>query len=174
MADPFDFSHAESGLAGFPPNVEQITVEHESFATLSTRHARLAAMAKLPRRSRTQTRIRRTLIAAGKPLTTIELAKRIYRTTRLECWHAYSTRRAAVRVARPLYRRRSRGMPIVCLIMPVLACFCVLVRDRNRPGKTWGRPMSNELLARMRPIFRDNRCIGHTLRHAKGFDGITH
>jgi hypothetical protein len=34
MADPsFDFSHAEKGLTRFPPNVEQISVEHESMRT---------------------------------------------------------------------------------------------------------------------------------------------
>jgi hypothetical protein len=38
--------------------------------TLSTRHARLVAMARLPRRSQIQIRIRRALIVAGKPLTT--------------------------------------------------------------------------------------------------------
>jgi len=28
-----EFSHAESGMTRFPPNVEQITVEHESTRT---------------------------------------------------------------------------------------------------------------------------------------------
>lgn len=32
--DPtLEFNHAEGGLARFPPNVEQITVEHESLRT---------------------------------------------------------------------------------------------------------------------------------------------
>jgi hypothetical protein len=81
--------------------------------TLSTRHARLVAMARLPRRSQTQIRIRRALIIAGKPLSTADLARIIYRTTKLKHWHTYSTRRAAVKVARPIGRRRSRGMPIL-------------------------------------------------------------
>ena len=34
MTEPsFDFSHAEKGLTRFPPNVEQINVEHESTRT---------------------------------------------------------------------------------------------------------------------------------------------
>jgi hypothetical protein len=34
MAEPsFDFSHAETGLTRFPPNVEQIKVEHETLRT---------------------------------------------------------------------------------------------------------------------------------------------
>jgi hypothetical protein len=34
MADPsFDFSHAEKGMTRFPPNVEQIMVEHETTRT---------------------------------------------------------------------------------------------------------------------------------------------
>jgi hypothetical protein len=81
-------------------------------AARSNRDAHLAAIAKLPRRSRTQVRIRRTLIVAG-PLTTTQIARAIYRTATLESWMGFSVRRAAVRVARPLYRRRSRGMPIL-------------------------------------------------------------
>jgi hypothetical protein len=30
--------------------------------------------------------------------------------------------------------------------------------------------MSDELLARVRPVFVGHRCVGHTLRHARGFD----
>jgi hypothetical protein len=83
-------------------------------ATLAPdRLARLVAMARLPRRSRTQIKIRRLLIIAGKPLTTIELAKALYRTTKPRHSQAYSVRRAAVRVARPIGRRRSRGLPIL-------------------------------------------------------------
>jgi hypothetical protein len=81
--------------------------------TLSDRLARLAAMARLPRRSRNQTRIRRALLVAGKPLTATEIARFIYRTTNLQHWHTYSTRRAAVKVARPVGRRRSRGLPVI-------------------------------------------------------------
>jgi hypothetical protein len=34
MSEPsFDFRHAESGMTRFPPNVEQISVEHESLRT---------------------------------------------------------------------------------------------------------------------------------------------
>jgi hypothetical protein len=29
----FEFCHAEQGMTRFPPNVEQITVKHESFRT---------------------------------------------------------------------------------------------------------------------------------------------
>lgn len=80
---------------------------------LSTRLARLAAVAHLPRRGRNKLRIRRALIVAGKPLSTVELARIIYRTTRLKHWHTYSTRRAAVKVARPVGRRRSCDLPII-------------------------------------------------------------
>jgi hypothetical protein len=31
--DGFSFSHAEKGMTRFPPNVEQISVEHESLRT---------------------------------------------------------------------------------------------------------------------------------------------
>jgi hypothetical protein len=31
--DAYAFSHAAKGMARFPPNVEQITVEHESLCT---------------------------------------------------------------------------------------------------------------------------------------------
>jgi hypothetical protein len=82
-------------------------------AALSNRLAHLAAIAKLPRRSRTQVQIRRTLIVAGRPLTTTQIARAIYRTTTLESWMGFSVRRAAVRVARPIARRRSRGLPIL-------------------------------------------------------------
>ena len=58
--------------------------------TLSNRLARLAAVAHLPRRSRNKVRVRRALIVAGKPLTTTELARSIYRTTHLQHWHTYS------------------------------------------------------------------------------------
>jgi hypothetical protein len=33
MSDQELFSHAEKGITRFPPNVEQITVEHESLRT---------------------------------------------------------------------------------------------------------------------------------------------
>src|SRR5579872_7095447 len=59
---------------------------------LSTRLARLAAVAHLPRRGHNKLRIRRALIVAGKPLSTVELARII---------------------ARPVGRRRSRGLPII-------------------------------------------------------------
>jgi hypothetical protein len=31
--DSFKFSHAEKGLSRFPPNIEQITVEHDPLRT---------------------------------------------------------------------------------------------------------------------------------------------
>jgi hypothetical protein len=33
MNDHIGFSHAEKGMTRFPPNVEQITVEHETFCS---------------------------------------------------------------------------------------------------------------------------------------------
>src|SRR3979411_2564085 len=33
MPDTLEFSHAENGMTRFPPNVEQISVEHESLRT---------------------------------------------------------------------------------------------------------------------------------------------
>ena len=82
-------------------------------ATLSDRPAHLAAVAHLPRRGRNKVRVRRALLVAGKPISTADLARIIYRTTKLKHWHTYSTRRAAVMVARPIGRRRSRGLPIL-------------------------------------------------------------
>ena len=69
-----------------------------------------ADLARRPRLGPIQVRIRRELIIAGKPLTTPELAKRVYpRTTP---WTKY-IRVAALKVAVPLYRQRSVGNPWV-------------------------------------------------------------
>jgi hypothetical protein len=79
-------------------------------APLSKRRQHFVALAKLPRLGRIQIRIRRELIRAGKPLTTPELARRVYpRTTP---WTKYILV-AAPKVAERLYRQRSRGGPIV-------------------------------------------------------------
>ena len=85
----------------------------EAAALAPDRLARLVAMARLPRRTQTQIKIRRLLIVAGKPLTTIELARSLYRTTKPRHSQAYSVRRAAARVARRAGIRRSRGLPIL-------------------------------------------------------------
>jgi hypothetical protein len=60
-----------------------------------------------PRAGRIQTKIRRVLIAAGKPLSTVELAKRVYaRPTQLG-WRVSSIYRAAPRFAVPIARGRT-------------------------------------------------------------------
>ena len=60
-----------------------------------------------PRAGRIQTKIRRVLIIAGGPLSTVELAKRVYsRTTQLG-WRVSSIYRAAPRFAVPIARGRA-------------------------------------------------------------------
>jgi hypothetical protein len=51
------------------------------------------------------------LIADGKPLTTPQIARRVYRTTKL--WQVGNVYRAAPRVAEPLRKVRSRGCPVL-------------------------------------------------------------
>jgi hypothetical protein len=85
----------------------------ETAPALSTRRAQLLIAARRPRVGRIERLVRRSLVAAGKPLTTIELARRIYRTTQLKHWHSYNVRRAAPKFAVRVGVRRSRGVPIL-------------------------------------------------------------
>jgi hypothetical protein len=52
----------------------------------------------------------RRLLVINKRMTTTELTRRIYRTTKP--WQVGNVRRAAPKFAVGVYRRRARGMPI--------------------------------------------------------------
>jgi hypothetical protein len=80
-------------------------------ATPADRHRRLILVRKWPPIGRLERQLRRILLSANKALSTPELAERLPRPT-----HSGSIRRAAKRFAVPLYRRRSRGMPIVWVL----------------------------------------------------------
>jgi hypothetical protein len=72
---------------------------------------------KTSRIGRNQLLVRRRLIAAGKPLTTAELARSIYLPP-LKHWHVTRVREAARRFAVEVGRRRSRGAPILWALRP--------------------------------------------------------
>jgi hypothetical protein len=75
------------------------------------RHAQLVAAANRPRLGALARRIRRSLIIAGKPLTTPQIARRIYRTTHY--WQVGNVYRAAPRVAERVRQVRSAGLPVL-------------------------------------------------------------
>jgi len=80
----------------------------------STRRPWLLTAGQSSRVGRIGRQIRRALIAAGKPLSTVELVAYAYpRQIRFERWQFNSVRRAAPRYAVRIGRRRCRGLPIV-------------------------------------------------------------
>jgi hypothetical protein len=80
-------------------------------ASLAAGRPWLAAAALRPRIGRLARQIRRSLIVAGKPLTTPQIARRVYRTT--QYWHVANVYRAAPRVAERVGYRASRGKPVL-------------------------------------------------------------
>ena len=81
-------------------------------------------MASMPRKKkvgRVQLRVRRALLAAGKPLTSGEMLRTVYprwHRERYEDWHFSNLRRAAPKFAYVIYRLGKRGKPVWALRQP--------------------------------------------------------
>ena len=83
-----------------------------STATPPARRPTLTPAAKKAPTGHIQTRIRRSLITAGRPLPTGELVRQIYpRPT--QHWHYGSVREAAAKFAERVGYRASRGAPVL-------------------------------------------------------------
>jgi hypothetical protein len=77
----------------------------------SIRHQQIVAAARRPRIGRLARQIRRLLIVAGKPLTTPQIARGVYRTT--QPWQVGNVYRAAPKVAERVRKLRSTGSPVL-------------------------------------------------------------
>lgn len=83
------------------------------------RVARLLAAAQIaargPRVGRVELRVRWAFIAAGRPLSTTELMRRVYpRVGKFKRWHSYNVRRAAPKFAVRIGRSQvGSGSPIL-------------------------------------------------------------
>jgi hypothetical protein len=94
----------------YPPGVHQLT----PLAPMPppARRGRASDLTSKPAVGRVQRWIRRWLIFVGRPMTTVELARLIYRRppSHPDCW---TIRQSALKFAVPIGRQRSRGGPML-------------------------------------------------------------